>query len=70
MNADTIRGWVTRQPFEPFEVRLSNGETYQVRHPEVLAIGTTKIAIADPQTDRFVHIALIHVDSIQALQTA
>jgi hypothetical protein len=70
MNAETVREWVNRQPFEPFEVRLSNGETYQVRHPEVLAIGKNKIGIVDPETDRFVHIALIHVNSIQALQTA
>jgi hypothetical protein len=70
MNADTIREWVRRQPFEPFEIRLSNGETYAVRHPEVIAIGTNKIGIVNPETDRFVHIALIHLNSIQALQTA
>jgi hypothetical protein len=70
MNADAIREWLNRQPFEPFEIRLSNGETYQVRHPEVLAIGKNKMAIVDPETDRFVHIALIHVNSIQVLQTA
>jgi len=70
MNAETIREWLTRQPFEPFELRLSNGEHYQVRHPEVVAIGRNRIAIADPTTDRFVHIALVHINSIEALQTA
>ena len=70
MNAETIREWLQRRPFEPFELRLSNGEAYQVRHPEVLAIGRNRIAIADPETDRFVHIALIHVNSIEALQPA
>jgi hypothetical protein len=25
MNADTIREFVRRQPFEPFAIRLSNG---------------------------------------------
>ena len=70
MNADTIREWLNRQPFEPFEVRLSNGEHYQVRHPELLAIGKNRIIIVDPSTDRVVHVALVHVDSIEALQTA
>jgi len=65
MNAETIREWLSRQPFEPFELRLSNGEAYQVRHPEVLAIGKTRIAIVDPETDRFVHVAMIHINSIQ-----
>ena len=70
MNAETIREWLTRQPFEPFELRLSNGEAYQVRHPEVVAIGKNRVVIFNPETDRFVHIALIHVNSIQALQSA
>ncbi len=70
MNAETVREWLNRQPFEPFEVRLSNGERYQIRHPEVLAIGKNRIIIVDPATDRVVHVALVHVNSIEALQTA
>ncbi len=70
MNIETIREWLNRRPFEPFEVRLSNGEAYQVRHPEVVALGKNRIAVADPESDRFVHIALIHINSIQALQMA
>ncbi len=70
MNSDTIREWLNREPFEPFELRLSNGETYQVRQPEVIAIGRNRIAIVDPATDRFVHVATVHINSIEALQTA
>ena len=70
MNADVIREWLTRQPFEAFELRLSNGEAHQVHHPEMIAIGKTRIAPFHPESDRFVHIALIHVNSIQALQSA
>lgn len=70
MNAETLREWLNRQPFEPFELRLSNGETYQVRHPELIAIGKNRVAIVDPETDRFVHVALVHVNSIHALQAA
>jgi hypothetical protein len=34
MNADTVRDFLRRQPFEPFEVHLTNSEIYPVRHPE------------------------------------
>jgi hypothetical protein len=70
MNAEAIRQWVVRQPFEPFELRLSNGEVHQVRHPELAAIGKNKMVVVDPDTDRVTHIALVHINSIQALQTA
>jgi hypothetical protein len=70
MNIETIREWLNRQPFEPFEVRLSNGEVHQVRHPENVALGKTRIVIAYPDPDRVVHCSLIHINSIQALQAA
>lgn len=70
MNADTIREWLNRRPFEPFELRLSNGEVYQVRHPELIAIAKTRLAIADPEKDQIAHVALIHVNSVSALQAA
>ena len=34
MNAEAIRDLLKRQPFRPFVIHLSNGETYEVRHPE------------------------------------
>lgn len=70
MNVETIREWLNRQPFEPFVLRLSNGEAYEVRHPECVAIGKNRIAIYNPDADQFAHVALIHVNSVQALQSA
>jgi len=70
MNAETIREWLNRRPFEPFELRLSNGEIYRVRHPELVALGRQRMAIVDPETDRFVHVALVHINSIEAWQMA
>jgi hypothetical protein len=68
MNMDTIREWLHRQPFEPFEIRLSNGEVYPVGHPENVALAKTRIAISYPETDRIVHCSLVHINSIEALQ--
>ena len=34
MNADAIRDFLRREPFEPFVIRMSNGEAHEVRHPE------------------------------------
>ena len=45
MNADAIREMLAREPFQPFVIRLSNGEAHEVRHQECLAIGKGRIAI-------------------------
>jgi hypothetical protein len=70
MNMETIREWLDRRPFEAFVLRLSNGESYEVRHPENVAVGKARLAIVFPENDRFVHVSLIHVNSIEALQAA
>ena len=70
MNMDTIREWLRRQPFEPFVLKVSNGDSFEVRHPENIALAKTRIIVSDPETDRVVHVGLIHVNSIEALQTA
>ena len=70
MNMETIREWLHRRPFEPFVLRLSNGEVHEVRHPENLALGKVRLVVVDPNLDRVVHVSLIHVNSIEALQAA
>jgi len=39
-----------------------------VRHPEVVDMGSNRIAVVDPNTDRIMHVALAHSNSIEALQ--
>jgi len=70
MNMETIRELLRRQPFEPFEIRLSNGEVHQVRHPENVAIARTRLAIAYPEADRIVLCSLVHINSIEAPRAA
>ncbi len=70
MNMETIREWLGRQPFQPFVLKLSNGDSFEVRHPENIALAKSKILLGYPETDRAVHVSLIHVNSIEELQTA
>ncbi|HET6883740.1 MAG TPA: hypothetical protein VFI31_26535 [Pirellulales bacterium] len=67
---ETIQEWLRRRPFEPFVVRLSNGEEHQVRHPENVMVLKSRIVIGYPEADRAVHCSLIHINSIEAFQPA
>lgn len=70
MSIETIREWLNRRPFEPFMLRLSNGETHEVRHPENVVLLKSRLIVGYPETDRAVHCSLIHINSIEALQAA
>jgi len=67
---ETLHDFLHRTPFEPFEVLLSSGETYAIRHPEFGMLLKTKLVIGLPETDRAVYCSLLHVTSVRPLQTA
>ena len=70
MNMETIQDLLHCQPFEPFEVRLSNGDIHQVRSPENVAVAKTRIAIAYPEADRIVLCSLMDINGVDAVQAA
>lgn len=70
MNADAIREFILRRPFEPFVIRMSSGESHEVHHPECVALGKTRVYVSYPEEDRLVHCALLHITSVELLQAA
>ena len=48
MSANILKDFLGRRPFEPFRVRLSSGDAYEIRHPENALFLKSGIAIAIP----------------------
>ena len=69
MNHDAMQQLLRRQPFEPLEIRLTNGEKHEVRHPEMVLLLKSRIVIAIPE-DRMVICPLLHIASVETLQSA
>lgn len=69
MNTETIREWLNRRPFEAFLLTLSNGETYQVKHPENVIVLKTRLILGYPETDSVAHVSLLHVNSVKPLES-
>jgi hypothetical protein len=70
MTMESIREFVRREPFEPFVIRLSNGEVHEVLHPECVALTKTQVVVTYPEADRVVHLSLVHVNAVETLQRA
>ena len=68
------REFLARQPFQPLQVHLSNGEIHQIRHPEFAMLLKSTLVIGIPDSDRVICCALLHIASIErrrlATQTA
>jgi hypothetical protein len=65
MNREAIQELLQRRPFEPFEVRLSNGDVHRVDNPEFAVVLRSNIFIGYPDSDRFVICSLLHVVGLQ-----
>ncbi len=70
MSYETLKELLDRWPFVPFEIRLTNGEKNEVRHPEMALLLKSRIVIGDAKNDRMTICGLIHINSIETLQTA
>jgi len=70
INAETIRELLHRQPFEPFDLIMSNGERYQVRHPEFAMLVHRTVVIGYPDSDRISICSLAHVASVERPEVA
>ncbi len=52
-------------PFQPFTIKMSNGDSWEVRHPENLAVGKHFMVLIEPETDRTHDLYLLHVTAFE-----
>jgi hypothetical protein len=48
MDLQGIREALHRQPFEPFSIRLADGRSLTVPHPEMVAVGKRRVIVVEP----------------------
>lgn len=67
MNIDKIRILSHAEPFQPFTVRLSDGQRLVIEHPEFLAISPTRDTLLVFKPDG--NFSIVQADQITALET-
>jgi len=67
MIAREIRELRDREPFRPFRLRLSSGDSYDVRDPSLVVPMKSEIFIAFPKLDRWTVVPYLHVAAVEAL---
>ena len=67
MSGDAIRELLRGQPFEPFEVHMSSGDVYQVRHPEQAFMTGASLYIWFPEDpgDHVARCSLLHITGVE-----
>jgi hypothetical protein len=65
MNAEFIRGLLRRQPFEPFRVIMSHGDSYVIKHPENAFLAGSRLIIYYPENDSLGYCSLLHINDVK-----
>jgi hypothetical protein len=74
MSINALKTALDRQPFEPFRVILSSGDSYEVRHPEFAWLVKGGLFVGLPAEngdlpERAVYCSLLHIAAVE-LSTA
>ena len=67
MNATELHDLLEQEPFEPFRVRLSSGDAYEIRNPGLAVVMRTRLFIAAPGTDRWTLIPFLHIAAVETI---
>ena len=65
MNQEAIRELLKRRPFAPFQIKLSNGETYDARHPECAILTKSGVVIGYPDSDCLMICSYLHIAGVE-----
>ena len=69
MTLEHIQELLEKDPFEPFVIKLTNGDVHVVQTPHAVALMGTQIFVAFPN-GKWVFIPLTHIASVESLQAA
>lgn len=79
MSINVLREALARRPFEPFRLRLSSGDSYEVLHPESALLLRGGVYVALPNSpvrssgrngdlpDQAVYCSLLHIAAVETL---
>jgi len=75
MTVQTFRNLLAEQPFKPFRLVMSSGQTYEVRHPEMALVTKSDILVGiDIEDDgvpaEFKICSMLHVTAVEPLETS
>lgn len=71
MRPENLLSWVRARPFQPFRICLNSGHTYEIRHPEMLRVGTSQVTIfsfrGEP-ADPYEHLEMVSLLLIERIE--
>jgi hypothetical protein len=76
MSPEELREHLIQRPFQPFRMYVTDGASYDVRHPDLLLVGKRSAVVGltstpeDVYFERTARVDLLHIVRLEPLSTA
>lgn len=70
MNREDLRALLEKDTFEPFRIRVSSGDSYDIRDPSSVALLKNRAFIAFPDGERWTFCPYLHIAAVESLSAA
>ena len=74
MTSQQLIDYVKAEPFRPFLLKMASGQTFNVRHPEMILVGRSSVrvhtATDSDQNEKWHDISLMLMESIEPMEPA
>jgi hypothetical protein len=76
MTAEDLIELLEERPFKPLRLRLDDGRSYEIRHPEMAIVTPTIIAVGVPRTEgtrlaqRVTNCSINHIVEVEPVESA
>lgn len=66
--------YVSAEPFRPFRIKMASGQSFDIRHPEMILVGRTSVrvytAAGDDDNEKWHDVSLMLMETIEPLGAA
>jgi hypothetical protein len=65
MDTNALRDALHKQPFKPFSMRLADGRSLSVPHPDFVAVAKRLVVVIDSETESTSHLEPLLIVSLE-----
>ena len=75
MNYHKVGEYVTAQPFRPFRIKMVSGQSFDIRHPEMILVGVNSAKVYSTKPDDpdgppfWIDASLMLIETIEPLES-
>ena len=76
MTSRKVLDYVSAEPFRPFRIRMASGQSFEIRHPEMILLGRASVRVHEPsepdsgKPDHWHDVSLMLMETLEPIDSS